>query len=152
MPKLIITDSLGHTVVELDFAGYAPGELAAIARREAAAQAQGRGRVSWQIVDGRRRELAAGEATAPAREGLLPTGSPALYCERAAGSPGLAAFGTVAAVRGGHYLLEVDHMESDGRPVAFEAGLQMRIPVDTPHDGPHASLEAVPLAHQAAAE
>ena len=50
------------------------------------------------------------------------------------------------------HLVTVDHVDSGGRPVPIGAMAELRVPLDTPPAGAAHTLEAVPLAHQAAAE
>lgn len=152
MRKLIITDTLGDQVLELRLDDAWPvAELRRIAEAEARMQAAARGRAAWRVLDAAGAEIDAGEAIADRRPGLLPLRTPVLYCEHAAQGP-LSVYGTVAGVRAGCYLVQVDHIDSDGRPVPIGAAAEIRVPVDTPPAGALRTLEAVQLAHLAAAE
>lgn len=153
MPRLTIADSLGNQLIETRRAdGYTVDELRRFAAIEAGIQAAMHGRVLWRIADDRGRELAAGVADAPPRPGLLAVGTPVLYAESDPDAAGLLVYGSIGAVRSGHYLVTVDHVDSGGRPVPIGVMAELRVPVDTPPHGAPRTLEAMPLASQVAAE
>lgn len=153
MPRLIIIDRLGELLCDTRCdAGYTLPEIQDLARREARACAGRHGAVTWRIAGDDGREMAAGEAAATPRPGLLPVDTPVLYCEADAGGAELAVYGTVRSIRAGYYHIAADHIDSGGRPVPIGALAEISVPLDTPACGATRTLEAVQLAHQMAAE